>query len=249
MSARFEGKVALIIGASMGIGFATAERFIKEGATVFITGRRLDELETAVEKLGPKAIAVKADAAKKEDIDALFKEISEKAGKLDVLFANAAAAAFEQITGITEQAMDQQLDVNVKGLVFSVQRALPLMVDGGSIIMTSSLAAQLGGVSQGIYAATKSAVRSFARTWAMELADRRIRVNVVTAGPFETASMKQAFSDPTLKAQFEEAIAKSPARRIGQPGEMASVVAFLASDEASYINGADIAVDGGIGQV
>lgn len=250
MTGRLNGKVALITGASEGMGFATAQRFIAEGAKVFITGRRAADLDAAAEKLGPSASAIQADSGSKDDLDALFERIGANAGKLDIVFANAAAQSFERIGEISESSLDRQIGVNIKGLVFTVQGALPLLNDGASIIMMSSVSAEKGKVGLGVYAATKSAVRSFARTWSMELKDRRIRVNVVTSGPIETSSNAEYLSDPAVRAEFEKELATtSPAGRIGQPVEMANVVAFLASDEASYINGADIPVDGGIGQV
>ncbi|MCG7284447.1 SDR family oxidoreductase [Cellulomonas sp. ACRRI] len=249
MSSRFEGKVALISGGSVGIGFATAKQLIDEGATVFVTGRRVEELRAAEAALGPKATGVRADAGSKEDIEALIDEIKSTTGKIDVLFANAAAARFEPLGQITEEAVDQQLGVNFKGLIHLVQAALPLMVDGGSIVMTSSLGAQQGVPQVGVYAATKAGIRSFARTWAAELADRKIRVNVVTVGQIASEGFLGGMGDETVQAFIDDAVQKSPSRRFGEPSEVAKTVAFLASDDASFINGADIQVDGGLGQV
>ncbi|BAL88355.1 putative short-chain dehydrogenase [Actinoplanes missouriensis 431] len=249
MSSRFDGKVALVSGGGVGIGFATAKQLIAEGATVFVTSRTVEQLRAAEAALGPKLIGVRADAGSKEDIEALIEQITSTTGKLDILFANAAAASYQTLGEITEEALDRQLGVNIKGLIFLVQAALPLMVDGGSIIMTSSLAAQQGVPAASVYAATKAAMRSFARTWALELADRKIRVNVVTSGPIASEGFKSGEMDDSFKAFIDDAVRRSPARRIGEPFEMANTVTFLASDAASFINGADIPVDGGLGQI
>src|ERR1700732_2370198 len=186
MSSRLEGKIALVTGGSSGIGLATAQRFAKEGAYVYITGRRQPELDEAVKKIGPRVKAVRADASVLADLDKLFAQIKQEQGRLDILFANAGGGSFAPIGSITEEQYDQTFNTNVKGLLFTVQKALPLIPDGGSIILNASIVASKGNPASSVYSATKAAVRSFARTWTMDLKERKIRVNAVSPGPIRT---------------------------------------------------------------
>ncbi|MCV7298394.1 SDR family oxidoreductase [Mycobacterium barrassiae] len=248
-----DGKTAVITGGSVGIGFATAKRFVDEGAYVFITGRRQAELDAAVKELGDNATGVQGDVSKSEDLDRLYDVVAESGRRIDVLFANAAIIDVARIGDITEEHLDRQLDVDFKGVVFTVQKALPLLNDGGSIILNSSNTNAKASDGIGIYAAIKAAIRSLARTWASELRDRKIRVNVVSPGATATPGMdglaEVLFPGPGSAARFEEyQIAGVPMGRYGTVEEVANAVLFLASDLSSFTTGADIPVDGGINQ-
>jgi NAD(P)-dependent dehydrogenase (short-subunit alcohol dehydrogenase family) len=245
-----QGKVAVVTGGSSGIGLATARRFVEEGALVYIFGRRQAELEKAVAEIGGEAYAVRGDVSNLTDLDRLFKEVGDRSGKLDIVFANAAIVEMQPLGHITEASFDRQFGVNVKGMVFTIQKALPLLRDGASIILTSSIGAYKGMPAQSVYAASKAAIRSLARGWAVELKQRKIRVNVVTPGPFDTPGMAALMpSEEQRKAIQAQMGAGIPVGRIGNPVELANVVAFLASDGASYVNAADFQVDGGFGQI
>jgi NAD(P)-dependent dehydrogenase (short-subunit alcohol dehydrogenase family) len=250
MSTKLDGKVALVTGGSTGIGLATAVRFAKEGATVFITGRRKEELDAAVKEIGPKAAAVQGDVSKLADLDRLYDVIKQKAGRLDVLFANAGGGEFAPLGQITEAHYDKWFGINVKGLLFTVQKALPLMPDGASIILNASIVSQKGMPAFSVYSATKAAVRSFARSWTTDLKDRKIRVNALSPGPIETPAIDGLAGDEEKSKQFKAQMASQvPLGRIGQPDEIAKAAVFLASDDSSYVTGIELFVDGGMIQV
>jgi len=250
MSAKLSGKIALITGGSSGLGFATALRFIAEGAYVFITGRRQEELDSAVKELGPYVFAIRGDISSLTDLDRLFAIIKEQKGNLDILFANAGLGEFAPLGQITEEHFDKTFGVNVKGTLFTVQKALPLMPDGAAIIVNGSMASIKGMPAFGVYAATKAALRSFARTWSVDLKDRKIRVNVVSPGTVVTPGYKKAgLSDKQIEEFTAQAAAVTPLGRAGTPDEIAKTVVFLASDDSSFITGIELFVDGGAAQI
>ena len=242
-----QGKVAVITGGSSGIGLATARRFVAEGAFVFITGRRQAELDKAVKEIGKNVAVVRCDVSKLEDLDHLYKEVAARKGKIDVLFANAGMVETVETPAVTPEHFDRTFNTNARGAYFTVQKALPLLNDGASIILTGSGAWRKGMPIYSTYAATKAAVRSYVRTWAVEFAPRGIRANVISPGPIETPVFYGQFSTrdaaDVLKKQFEADI---PLARMGRPDEIASAALFLASDESSYITGIDLPVDGGL---
>jgi NAD(P)-dependent dehydrogenase (short-subunit alcohol dehydrogenase family) len=247
---RFVGKVALVTGGNSGIGLATAKRFVSEGAYVFITGRRQKELDAAVKEIGKNVSAVQGDVSKLADLDRLFAQIKEEKGKLDIVFANAGGAKYAALGEITEEFYDSIFDINVKGLLFTVQKALPLLRDGAVIVLNASIVASKGFSSNSVYSASKSAVRSFARTWTTDLKDRGIRVNAVSPGPIDTPGLRELFaSSETGQARNKMISQAVPLGRLGTPDEIAKAVVFLASDDASYITGVELFVDGGIAQV
>lgn len=250
MSQQLLGKVAVITGGSSGLGLATAKRFVAEGASVFITGRRQEELDKAVAEIGGDVFAVQADSSSPADLDRLYETIGLQKGRLDIVFANAGILEKGRLGEITEDSVDRLFDINVKGLVFTVQKALPLLVDGGAILLTSSMVASKGLPGNSIYAATKASIRSLARGWMVDLKDRRIRVNAISPGAIETPGLKGGAPDAeAAQGMLEHFAALIPAGRVGDPDDIAKVAVFLASDNASYINGADIPVDGGWTQV
>ena len=250
MTQFLEGKIAVITGGSAGIGLATAEKFVAEGAYVFITGRRQSALDAAIAQLGPNAFAIRADAGNLADLDRLYQEVRERKGRIDILFANAATAETAPLGAITEGHVDRHLKVNVTGTVFTVQKALPLLVDGGSIILMASVSAFTADPALSIYSATKAAIRSFARVWALDLKDRKIRVNAISPGSTETPGLAGlAGPGGDVLGLFDHLGGRIPLGRLGQPEEIADAVAFLASDAASFVNGADLQVDGGAAQV
>ena len=243
-------KVAVITGGSSGIGLATAKRFVEEGAHVVITGRREKELKEAAASIAGNVTTVVGDVSRLEDLDRLYAVVKEKHGHIDVLFANAGAGTVAPLAVATEAHFDQTFDVNVKGLFFTVQKALPLFKDGGSIILNSSVSNVLGVPAFTAYAASKAAVRSFARGWTMDLKDRKIRVNSMSPGPIETPALENAGLTPEQAEQAAaQFVTQVPMGRRGKPEEIAAAVVFLASDESSYITGVDLAVDGGMAQV
>jgi NAD(P)-dependent dehydrogenase (short-subunit alcohol dehydrogenase family) len=247
---KLEGKIALITGGSSGIGLATAREFVREGAHVFITGRREPELFAAARQLERSVTAVPADVSKLDDLDRLFARIQSEKGRLDVLFANAGAAKLAPLGTITEALYDSIFDVNVKGLLFTVQKALPLMRDGGSIILSASVVGSKGLPANSVYSATKAAVRSFARTWTTDLKERRIRVNAVSPGATDTPGFNDMLASSPAGEQRRTAIsAVVPLGRLGTPAEVAKAVVFLASEDAGFITGAELFVDGGFAQV
>jgi len=247
---KLEGKVAVITGGSSGIGLATAKRFVEEGAHVVITGRRAKELKEAAAFIKTNVTTVAGDVSRLEDLDRLYAVVKEKHGHIDILFANAGAGTVAPLAVATEAHVDQTFDVNVKGMFFTVQKALPLLKDGGSIILTSSVSNVLGLPAFTAYAASKAAVRNFARGWAKELIDRKIRVNCVSPGAIDTPAL--ATTTGLTAEQAEQAaaqfITQIPMGRRGTPEEIAAAVTFLASDESSYITGIDLPVDGGMAQ-
>jgi NAD(P)-dependent dehydrogenase (short-subunit alcohol dehydrogenase family) len=249
MSKKLAGKVALITGGTSGIGLATAERFTAEGAQVFITGRRQSELDAAVKQLGASIAGVRGDVANLGDLDKLYAFIKQKAGRLDVLFANAGGGEFLPLGQITEAHFDKWFGINVKGLLFTVQKALPLMPDGASIILNASIVSVKGTPAFSVYSATKAAVRSFARTWSVDLKDRKIRVNAVSPGVVITPAYSTLMSDEQIEQYKTNTSATVPLGRPGTPDEIAKAVVFLASDDSSYVTGIELFVDGGMAQI
>src|SRR3984893_1834656 len=247
---KLEGKIALVTGGNSGIGLATAKQFVNEGAYVFISGRRDRELAAAVKEIGRNVSGVQGDVSNLGDLDRLFAQIKREKGKLDVVFANAGAARFARLGTITEELFDSIFNANVKGLLFTVQKALPLLPDGASSILNSSVVGSKGLSSNSIYSATKAAVRSFARTWTTDLKDRRIRGNAVSPGTIDTPGLSDLLASGPAGEERRKMIAGSiPLGRFGTPGEIAKAVVFLASDDSSYVTGAELFVDGGFAQI
>lgn len=247
---RFEGKVAVITGGNSGIGLATSRRLRDEGARVAICGRNQATLDQTANLLGGEALAIRADVSKPGDIDELFSVVRQKLGKIDILFVNAGVANFAPIEKVSEEQYDEQFDVNTKGAYFTIQKALPHLNDGASIILTTSVAGHKGRPTGVVYAATKAALRSFTRSVAAALVGRNIRVNAVSPGPIQTSIFERAGLSDEQGAKFVDAlVADVPMKRLGTPEEVAATVAFLASSDASYITGVEIDVDGGKGQI
>jgi NAD(P)-dependent dehydrogenase (short-subunit alcohol dehydrogenase family) len=248
---RLSGKIAVITGGSSGIGLSTAQQFVDEGAFVFITGRRQTELDSAVKLIGKNVIAVQGDAAKLDDLDRLYSTVKKEKGHLDIVFANAGIGAFAPLGAIEESHYNLIFDVNVKGVLFTVQKALPLLRDGGSIILNASIVSYKGMPAFSVYSATKAAVRSFARTWSVDLKERKIRVNAISPGVVPTPGYNTSLDMSAQQVDEFAAFAASttPLGRVGKPEEIAKVVAFLASDEASFINAIELTVDGGFAQI
>jgi NAD(P)-dependent dehydrogenase (short-subunit alcohol dehydrogenase family) len=240
---KLEGKVAVITGGSTGIGFATARLFVKEGANVFITGRRQKELDEAVRAIGRNVTGVQGDVARLADLDRLYEAVRVK-GRIDIVFANAGVAEFAPLGRITEEHFDKLFNINVRGTLFTVQKVLPLLNDGGSIILTGSVAGVKGTPAFGVYGATKAAIRNFARAWTVELKDRRIRSNVLSPGPTETPALDQQPADAIARI-----VSTIPMGRMGEPDEIAKAALFLASDDSSFVTGIELFVDGGRAQI
>ena len=245
---KLEGKIALVTGGNSGIGLATAKRFVNEGAYVFITGRRDAELMAAVKEIGRDVTGIRGDVSNLGDLDGLFAQIKRDRGKLDVVFANAGVAKLAPFGTITEEHYDSIFDINVKGLFFTVQKALPLLPDGASVVLNASIVASKALGANSVYSATKAAVRSFARTWTMDLKDRRIRVNAVSPGPIETPGLRD-LSRGGGEERLQMLLNAVPLGRLGTPDEIAKAVVFLASDDSSYMTGTELFVDGGFAQV
>lgn len=244
-------KTALVTGGSTGIGLAAAERFVAEGARVYLTGRRKPELDAAAEALGDRAIAIQNDVSDLDDLDSLFRRIADDGNRLDVLFANAGGGEARQpLDTLTPESFDHTFGINVRGTVFTVQKALPLLNDGGSIVLTGSSSASRGEPGFGVYSATKATLRQFGRVWAAELAPRRLRVNTVVPGPTDTPGLRGLAGDPSEVAGMLDGMARStPLNRLADPAEIANAVLFLASDQSSFITGSELFVDGGEVQV
>ena len=252
ISKRLDGKIAVITGGNSGIGLATAQRFVQEGAYVFITGRRQSELDKAVKHIGKNVTGVQGDVSNMADLDRLYETVKQQKGRIDILFANAGVADVAPLESITESHFDKIFSVNVKGLLFTVQKALPLFQDGGSIILTSSVGGSKGFEGVSAYSATKAAVRSFARSWTVDLKHRKIRVNAVSPGMISTPMLSgqgMGLSEEQVE-QFKKSVLNNvPLGTVGNPDEIAKAVAFLACDDSSYITGIELFVDGGLAQI
>ena len=247
---KLEGKIAIITGGTSGIGLATAQRFVAEGAYVFITGRRQAELDAAAKLIGKNIVGVQGDVANLADLDRLYVTVKQQKGRIDILFANAGGGEFAPLGAITEEHFDKTFNSNVKGLLFTVQKALPLLVDGGSIILNASTTASTGTPAFSVYSATKAAVRSFARTWTLDLKERGIRVNAVSPGGTDTPGLNGLGQTEAEKQQVKAGlIASIPMSRLGTPDEIAKAVSFLASNDSSYVTGIELFVDGGMAQI
>jgi NAD(P)-dependent dehydrogenase (short-subunit alcohol dehydrogenase family) len=247
---RLEGKTAVITGGSTGIGLATAQRFVQEGVHVFITGRRQNELDKAVKQIGKNVTGVQGDVSNLADLDRLYTAVKEQKGHIDILFANAGVGQRAPLGTITEAQFDEIFDINVKGLLFTVQKALPLFHDGGSIILNASIGASKGVGATSVYSATKAAIRSFARTWTVDLKHRKIRINAVSPGPIDTPAFNSlAQTEEEIRQIKVNLVAAVPMGRMGSPDEIAKAVSFLASDDSSYITGIELFVDGGMAQI
>lgn len=250
MSKKFAGKIAVVTGGSTGIGLATAKRFIQEGMDhVFITGRHKDALDAAAAEIGNNVTRIQGDVGNLSDLDRLYDAVKKDNRPLDIIFANAGVAKLAQFGTVDERFFDLHFNANVKGLFFSVQKGLPLMKSGGSIILTGSIADSKGFPAMSVYSATKGAVRSFARSWTNDLRDRRIRVNVLSPGHIDTPIMESLRQGEALARMKQEMANNVPLGRLGDPDEIAKAVSFLASDEASYVSGVELFVDGGVAQI
>jgi NAD(P)-dependent dehydrogenase (short-subunit alcohol dehydrogenase family) len=247
---KLEGKIGLVTGGTSGIGLATARRFVDEGAYVFITGRREPELTKAVKEIGRSVTGVRSDVSKLDDLDRLFAQIKHEKDRLDVVFANAGIAKYAPLGTITEDFYDSIFNINVKGVVFTVQKALPLLPDGASIVLNSSIVGSKGLSSNSVYAATKAAIRSFARTWTTDLKNRHIRVNAISPGSIDTPGLGDLLASSETGEERKKMIEKfTPLGRLGTPDEIAKAVVFLASEDSSYVTGIELFVDGGFAQV
>jgi NAD(P)-dependent dehydrogenase (short-subunit alcohol dehydrogenase family) len=245
---KLEGKIAVVTGGSTGIGLAAAKRLVEEGAYVYITGRRQEELDAAVTTIGRNVTGVRSDVSNLADLDRLYAIIEREKGRLDILFANAGGGSFSRLGEITEKQFDHEFGINVKGVLFSVQKALPLFKNGGSIILNASIVATKGFENFSVYSATKAAVRSFARTWTSDLKGQGIRVNAISPGPIDTPALAGIAGDGA--EAFKAGLASTvPLGRIGEPEEIAGAVVFLASGDSSFVTGIDLVVDGGAAQV
>ncbi len=249
MSKKLEGKVALVTGGTTGIGLASAQDFAAQGAKVFITGRRQAELDAAVALIGASATGIRGDVASLDDLDRVFAEIKAKAGHLDIVFANAGGGDMAPLTEVTEKHFDRIFNSNVKGTLFTVQKALPLLKDGGSIILTSSTTSVKGTENFSVYSASKAAVRNFARTWLLELKPRNIRVNAISPSPVHTLGLAGLVPSEHQEGLLSQLATMVPIGRLGQPSEVAKAATFFASDDSSFINGIELFVDGGTAQI
>ncbi|MFL6511541.1 MAG: SDR family NAD(P)-dependent oxidoreductase [Nitrososphaera sp.] len=248
---RLDGKIAVITGGNSGIGLATAQRFVDEGAYVFITGRRQSELDAAVKQIGKNNVTgVQGDVSNIADLDRLYDTVKQQKGRIDVLFANAGIIELAPLGSITESHFDKIFNINVKGLLFTVQKALPLFQDGGSIILTGSIGGSKGYEGSNVYSATKAAIRSFARSWTVDMKQRKIRVNVISPGVIDTPMTSSMVQSEELGEQLKTNLVSAvPLGRMGNPNEVAKAVSFLASDDSSYVTGIELFVDGGMAQI
>ena len=247
---KLEGKIAVITGGNSGIGLATAKRFVSEGAYVFISGRRQKELDLALSEIGKNVIGIQGDVSNLADLDRLYNTVKDQKGHLDILFANAGIAQFAPLGEISEEHFDNIFRINVKGLLFTVQKALPLFQNGGSIILNASIGSSKGFEETSVYSATKAAVRSFARTWTGDLRHRKIRVNAISPGPIDTPIFSNVLQNEEQIDQFKKNIVNTvPMGRMGSPDEVAKAVSFLASGDSSYITGIELFIDGGLAQI
>ena len=247
---RLEGKVAVITGGNSGIGLATARRFAEEGAHVFITGRRQNELDAAVRQIGKQATGVQGDVSNLADLDRLYATVKREKGRIDVVFANAGGGSLAPLGAISEEHFDTTFSSNVKGLLFTVQKALPLLRDGGSIILNASIAGSKGLEGFSVYSATKAAVRSFARSWTVDLKARKIRVNAISPGPIDTPGINSlGLSEQQIEEFKKNMVGSVPLGRMGDADEIAKAALFLASDDSSYVTGVELFVDGGMAQI
>jgi NAD(P)-dependent dehydrogenase (short-subunit alcohol dehydrogenase family) len=247
---KLAGKIAVITGGSSGLGLATAQQFVEDGAYVFITGRREAELDAAVRLIGNNVTGIPGDVSNLGDLDRLYRAVEREKGRLDVLFANAGGGEFAPLGAISEDHFDRTFATNVKGLLFTVQKALPLLSDGSSIILTGSATGSSGTPALSVYAASKAAVRCFARNWILDLKSRRIRVNTLSPGPINTPGLDQLLPDLEQRRQMQSMLAGAiPLGRVGEPIEVAKAAAFLASDDSSFINGIELFIDGGMAQI
>jgi NAD(P)-dependent dehydrogenase (short-subunit alcohol dehydrogenase family) len=249
ISKRLDGKIAVVTGGSSGIGLAAAQRFVQEGAYTFIFGRRQSEVDAAVKDIGKNVTGVQGDVSNLADLDRLYDMVKQQKGRIDVLFANAGILEFAPLGSITESQFDKSFDVNVKGLLFTVQKALALFQDGGSIILAASINASKGFEAMSVYSATKAAIRSFARSWTVDLKHRKIRVNAISPGPIDTPMTRSMVKDESGEQLKNMFLSTMPLGRMGNPDEIAKAVSFLASDDSSYITGIELFVDGGIAQI
>ena len=247
---KLEGKVAVITGGNSGIGLATAQQFVSDGAYVFITGRRQSELDSAATQIGKNNVtAVQGDVSNLADLDRLYAKVKEQKGQINILFANAGIIGAAPLGEISEEHFDKTFGINVKGLLFTVQKALPLFQDGGSIILNASVAASKGFEATSVYSATKAAIRSFARTWTADLKQRKIRVNTISPGRIDTPIFNRVLNEEQIKQFNATVVANVPLGRMGNPDEVAKAASFLASDDSSYISGTELFVDGGMAQI
>lgn len=249
MSQPLSGKIALVTGGSTGIGLATAQELAAQGAKVYLTGRRQQELDDAVALVGASATGIRADASRLDDLDKVYAQIAEQSGRLDILFANAGGGDMLPLGAITEEHFDRIFGTNVRGVLFTVQKALPLLSAGSSIILTASTVSVKGTANFSVYSASKAAVRNFARSWALDLQGRGIRVNVVSPGPVKTPGLGGLVPEEQRQGLYDGLAAQVPLGRIGEPAEVGKAVAFLASDAASFINAVELFVDGGMAQI
>jgi NAD(P)-dependent dehydrogenase (short-subunit alcohol dehydrogenase family) len=250
MGKKLEGKIAVITGGNSGIGLATAKRFVTEGAYVFITGRRQKQLDLAVSEIGKNVMGIQSDVSNLADIDKIYTTIKDQKNRIDIIFANAGIAQFAPLEKISEEHFDKIFRINVKGLLFTVQKLLPIFQEGGSIILNASIGSSKGVEESSVYSATKAAVRSFARTWTVDLRHRKIRVNAISPGPIDTPIFSNLMHNEEQLEQFKKNIVNTvPMERMGTPDEVAKVVSFLASDDSSYITGIELFVDGGLAQI
>ncbi|ROQ19191.1 SDR family oxidoreductase [Gallaecimonas pentaromativorans] len=249
MNKQLNGKIALVTGGTTGIGFGTAKVLAEQGAKVFITGRRQAELDAAVAKLGSSVTGIRADASVLTDLDAVYAQIAKSAGKLDILFANAGGGDMLPLGAITEEHFDRIFGTNVRGLLFTVQKALPLLTNSASVVLTGSTTSIKGTANFSVYSASKAAVRNFARSWALDVKDRGIRINVVSPGPIRTPGLADVVPEEARQGFFDYLAGQVPLGRLGEPEEIGKVVAFLSSEGASFINGVELFVDGGMAQI